>query len=174
MFAAFRSRPTTHSQRFADNSENEKVRKLASEEVESEQLGKWETKKLASEEVKSKQMRKWETKKWASEHVRKWKTEKVRNTKSEKSADTDFRTARTQDRIHILPSLQTTQRAVSGPRSGCKEGNFPIAEFWGKKKENAKTDKINNVVGSGPTRTSAPIDEELRSVTETLSPPDDR
>ena len=99
----------------------------------------------------------------------------MRNTNSEKSAATDFRTARTQDRIHILPSLQTTERADSGPRSGCKEGNFPIAEFLEKKKrKNAKTDKINNVVGSRPTRTSAPIDEELRSVTETLSPPDVR
>ena len=95
MFNAVRSRRTTHSQRFADKSENEKVRKLASEEVESEQIGKWETKKLASEEVKSEQMRTWEAKKWASEHVRKWKTEKVRNLKSEKSADTAFRTART-------------------------------------------------------------------------------
>ena len=139
MFASFRSRPTTHSQRFADNSEIEKVRKLASEEVKSKQMRKWETRNLASEEVKSEQLRKWETEKWASEHVRKWTIEKVRNTKSEKSAAKDFRTARTQDRIHILPSLQTTQRAVSGPRSGCKEGNFPIAEFCKKKKkENAR------------------------------------
>ena len=106
--------------------------------------------------------------------MRKLTNEKVRNTKSKKSAATDFRTARTQDRIHILPSLQTTERADSGPRSGCKEGNFPIADFSKKKKKNAKTDKINNVVGSGPTRASAPIDEELRSVTETLLPRDDR
>ena len=61
--------------------------------------------------------------------MRKLTSEKVRNTKSKKRAVTDFRTARTQDRIHILPSLQTTERADSGPRSGCKEGNFPIAEF---------------------------------------------
>ena len=52
VFASFRSRPTTHSQRFADNSEIEKVRKLASEKVKKEQLRKWETRKLASEEVK--------------------------------------------------------------------------------------------------------------------------
>ena len=135
MFASFRSRPTTHSQRFADNSEIEKVRKLASEEVKSEQLRKWETRKLASDEVKSERMRKWETEKWASEHERKLTNDEVRNRKSKKRAVTDFRTARTQDRIHILPSLQTTERADSGPRSGCKEGNFPIAEFWRKKKK---------------------------------------
>ena len=117
VFASFRSRPTTHFQRFADNSEIEKVRNSA------------------SEEVKSEEMRKWETEKWASEHVRKLTNEKVRKTKSKKRAATDFRTARTQDRIHILPSLQTTERADSGPRSGCKEGNFPIAEFWKKKEK---------------------------------------
>ena len=81
VFASFRSRPTTHSQRFADKSEIEEVKKLSSEEVKSKQLRKWETRKLASKEVKSEQLKKWETRKLASDEVkseqmRKWETKK--------------------------------------------------------------------------------------------------
>lgn len=76
--------------------------------------------------------------------------------------------------IYCLP-----YKPRSGPTAArgvvVRKAIFPSQSFGEKKRrKNAKTDKINNVVGSGPTRISLPIDAELRFVTETLLPPDDR
>ena len=62
----------------------------------------------------------------------------MRTQESEKDSSTHFRTARTQDRTHILPSLQATERRLGRSRGvSCKEGNVPIAEFSEKKRRGA-------------------------------------